>query len=122
MMNFSDDKKKLVMYSRTYGCPFITLAKRVLADHALAYDEIMIDKDSDARQRVVDWTGFPSVPTLVVAPIGSSLPISPPTPLAPGSSPRGIDRGTMITEPNMAELTRWLVRHGFVPEGDGLPK
>lgn len=107
-------EKSLIMYSRSYGCPFITLAKRVLKDHAVAYREIMIDKDSEARQRVVDWTGFLSVPTLVVAEDASDLPYAPPSPLATGHSPRGIDRDTMITEPNIEELTIFLQRHGFV--------
>ena len=71
---------ELVMYSRTFGCPFISVAKRVLSDYALAYREIYIDKDMAARARVQDWTGFLSVPTLVVAEAGSDLPYAPPRP------------------------------------------
>lgn len=108
--------KQLIMYSRTISCPFVTLAKRVLNDHAVDYRELYIDKDPEARQRVQAWTGFLSVPTLVVANEGEALPYLDPAPLAKGSSPRGIDRGTMITEPNIEELTRWLQRHGFIEE------
>jgi glutaredoxin len=108
--------KCLVMYSRSYGCPFITLAKRVLADHALSYYEIHIDKDADAKARVLAWTGFLSVPTLVAAAPGDVLPITPPSPLAKGESPRGIDRGSMITEPNDKELKAWLAHHGFIAQ------
>ena len=109
-------KHTLVMYTRTSSCPFVTLSKRVLADHAVTYHEVFTDRDDEARQRVLAWTGFLSVPTLVVAKEGSILPYEEPAPLPRGTSPRGIDRGAMITEPSMTELTRWLVRNGFVSE------
>lgn len=102
------------MYGRSYGCPFITLAKRVLTDYQVAYREIFIDRDGEAKQRVLDWTGFLSVPTLIVAQAGEDLPYEPPAPLPAGNSPRGIDRGVMITEPGQDELIRWLQRHGFI--------
>jgi glutaredoxin len=102
------------MYSRTSGCPFVTLAKRVLADHAQAYEEIFIDANDDARARVLRWTGFLSVPTLVLAADDGVLPPEEPAPLPEGSSPRGIDRGWMITEPNSDELEAWLLRHGLI--------
>ncbi len=111
--------KQLVMYSRTTGCPYISLAKRVLTDYAVPYREIFIDQDMTARARVQSWTGFLSVPTLVIAEIDSDLPISDPTPLEAGTSPRGIHRGTMITEPNIDQLTKWLIEHGFV-QADGV--
>lgn len=106
----------LIMYSRSTGCPFVSLAKRVLDDYALDYHEIFIDRDEQARERVRDWTGFLSVPTLVVAPAGDILPVSDPAPIEKGISPRGIDRGPMITEPNMAQLLDWLKQHGFIEE------
>ncbi len=105
---------ELLMYSRSYGCPYITVAKRVLSDHAIAYREIHIDKDADAKARVVEWTGFQSVPTIIVTTPDGILPLSPPSPLAKGASPRGIDRGAMITEAGMDELERWLRKHGFI--------
>lgn len=105
---------ELVMYSRTFGCPFITLAKRVLDDQGVAYREVYIDRDMAARQRVLDWTGFLSVPTLVIAPRGSDLPDEAPAPLAKGISPRGVNRGCMITEPNADELMAWLRQHGLI--------
>lgn len=108
--------KELVMYSRSYSCPFVTLAKRVLTDYQIAYREVHIDRDNEARDRVLDWTGFLSVPTLIVAEAGEALPYEPPAPLEKGVSPRGIDRGTMITEPNIEEFTGWLQRHGFINE------
>lgn len=106
--------KELIMYTRSASCPFVSLAHRVLAEHGVSYREIFIDKDSTASQRVKDWTGFLSVPTLVIAPYGSYVPDEPITPLAPNKSPRGIDRGPMITEPSASQLTEWLARHGFI--------
>ncbi len=111
-----DKKYQLVMYSRAMSCPFVTLAKRVLDDYGVAYQEIYTDKDPEARQRVIDWTGFNSVPTLVAAEPGSLLPFEAPAPLERGASPRGIDRGAMITEPNIEQFTRWLRHFGFITE------
>lgn len=112
--------KQLVMYSRTTGCPFITVAKRVLDDYALSYHEIFIDKDMEARKRVLEWTGFLSVPTLVVAEAGEVLPYQVPPPLEPGSSPRGINRGSMITEGNIEQIEVWLAQNGFINSADGI--
>lgn len=109
-------QKELVMYSRTTGCPFVGLAKRVLQNHNVAYREIFIDTEDAARERVLNWTGFLSVPTLIVAEIGQDLPYAPPTALETGTSPRGIDRGAMITEPGMDQLTAWLHKHGFIEQ------
>jgi glutaredoxin len=107
---------ELVMYARTSACPFVTLAKRVLKDYQVEYREVFIDRDEAARRRVLEWTGFLSVPTLVVANAGELLPNAPFSSLEAGRSPRGIDRGPMITEPNIEELTRWLLKHGFISE------
>lgn len=108
--------KELVMYSRSYSCPFVTLAKRVLADYQVPYREIHIDRDNEAKQRVLDWTGFLSVPTLVVAEPGQDLPYETQALLEAGRSPRGIDRGTMITEPSIEDFSQWLLKHGFIAE------
>ena len=102
------------MYSRTAGCPYVTLAKRVLGDYALPYREVFIDKDPDAKQRVLEWTGFLAVPTLVISNNGDGLPIEEPSPLPKGASPRGIDRGAMITEPTQQQFIAWLEKHQFV--------
>jgi glutaredoxin len=104
----------LVMYSRTYGCPFISVARRTLNKYTLDYQEIMIDLDTEARERVLAWTGFLSVPTLVLADHGSLLPFAEVSPLEIGKSPRGINRGAMLTEPNENELTEWLIEHSML--------
>ena len=108
--------KELVMYSRSMGCPFITIAKRVLKEYNVEYRELFIDKDEDARRRVLAWTGFLSVPTLIVARPGELDPITLPEPLPPKASPRGINRGDMLTEPSADELIAWLRQHALIAE------
>jgi glutaredoxin len=108
------NNKELVMYSRTNGCPYVATAKKVLQKHQIPYREIFIDQDPDARERVLTWTGFLSVPTLILAALGEDLPLETPPPLLQGTSPRGIDRGMMITEPNAPEFTAWLEKHGLI--------
>jgi glutaredoxin len=105
---------ELVMYTRTRGCPWVSLARSVLKQENVPYREVFIDQDPDARQRLLDWVGFLSVPTLIVAAPDSDFPIEAPSSLAHGTSPRGIDRGTMITEPNAEQCLAWLRRQGFV--------
>jgi glutaredoxin len=105
---------ELVMYTRTTPCPFVSLAKRVLDEHKVLYREIFIDKSMVYEGRVLGWTGFLSVPTLVVAGIGDDMPYTDPAPLEKDASPRGIDRGPMITEPGEEQLISWLRGHGFM--------
>jgi len=106
--------KELLMYSRSYGCPFVTIAKRVLDDYEIPYREFYIDKDDVAKERVLNWTGFLSVPTLIIANIGEDVPYTEFTPLPEGESPRGIDRGPMLTEGSTEQVTEWLDKHGFI--------
>lgn len=105
---------ELVMYSRTRTCPYVRAAKRVLDRENVPYREIFIDQDDEANARVLAWTGFQSVPTIVVTKPGEDLPYEDPEPLESGASPRGIDRGTMITEPGETKLEDWLRKHGFL--------
>lgn len=107
--------RELVMYNRRMPCPWVTVAKQTLKLHGVAWREVMIDDDEAARQRLLDWVGFLSVPTLVVAAPGSDLPLEEPAPLAADAiSPRGIDRGSLISEPGMAQLSLWLQRNGLL--------
>ncbi len=107
-------EKEIVMYARSYGCPYVRVAKRVLDQHQLAYREISINKDVEAKKRLVDWTGFESVPTIIVARPGEEWPLEPPVSLPAGSSPKGVNRNTMITEPSEKQLAEWLRQHGFI--------
>jgi glutaredoxin len=106
--------KEIVMYSRSFGCPYVRSAKRVLEKHKLTYREVWIDKDLAAKTRVVDWTGFESVPTIIAAETGSDLPFEPPAPLPSNTSPRDVNRGSMITEPSDRSLTEWLIQNNFL--------
>lgn len=106
--------KHLVMYSRrSFLCPYVHIAERLLHTYSIPYIEVDIDHDPAARNRVLEWTGFLSVPTLVVADADAVLPYEPPAPLTE-PSPRGIDRGVMITEPSSKQLESWLRKHGFL--------
>ena len=104
---------EIVMYSRFTPCPFVRTAKRVLERVSVPYREIYIDQDPIAEERVIKWTGFKSVPTIIVAVKGEDLPFEEPEPLL-SESPRGIDRGSMITEPGEVTLENWLRKHGFI--------
>jgi glutaredoxin len=106
--------KTLIMYSRTIPCPDCERARQLLLEHAIPFQEVMIDLDPAARALVENLTGHRSVPTLVVARPGENTPIAEPRPREPGRSPRGVDRGPIITEPDMVLLRRWLLGHGFI--------
>ncbi len=106
--------KEIVVYKRSTYCPYQGRAERVFDRYAVPHRDIVIDEDPQAAQRVVDWTGFRSVPTIIVARPGEDLPLEEPAPLPRGDSPRGIDRGTMITEASEEQLIAWLTRHGFI--------
>ena len=111
----SNPKYELVMYSRSTSCMFVSLAKRVLGGLNVPYRELMIDENPVYRQRVLDWTGFLSVPTLIIAEVGADLPYEPPAPLEKGASPRGVNRGSMLTEASEPELIAWLRQHELLP-------
>jgi glutaredoxin len=110
----SSPTKELIMYSRTSPCPFVSLAKRVLDREKVPYRELYIDQDKVNETRVLKWTGFLSVPTLVISQPGDELPFEEPSPLPKDASPRGINRGPMLTEPSEEQLLNWLHQHGFV--------
>jgi glutaredoxin len=112
--NGSSQQKELVIYTRTTYCPYQARASRVFEQHDLHPREILIDMDQTAMDRVIHWTGFKSVPTIIAAPPGGDMPIEEPAPLARGASPRGVDRGSMITEATEDELIAWLRKHGFI--------
>ena len=90
---------ELVMYSRTRACPYVRAAKRVSGARERPLPRNLHRRRLRSRARVEEWTGFRSVPTIIVANPGEDHPFQPPTPLNPGESPKGVDRGSMITEP-----------------------
>ncbi|MBN2471362.1 MAG: glutaredoxin family protein [Anaerolineae bacterium] len=104
---------ELVMYTRTRDCPFVSLARQVLARAGVPYRAINIDSDAGARAWLLEHVHYLSVPTLVIALPGEDRPHTAPEPLPAGASPRGIDRGPVLTEPGAAQLEDWLRRHGL---------
>lgn len=109
-------EKELVVYTRTTYCPYQARASRVFEKYGLTPRQILIDEDQQAMVRVMDWTGFKSVPTILIANQGEDLPYETPEPLPRGASPRGVDRGSMITEATEDELSAWLRKHGIISE------
>ena len=107
-------RKELVMYSLSTGCPSVRVVKRVLDEHKVPYREVYVDKSEQANRRVKIWTGFASVPTLVISREGEEVPIKEPKSLEGGESPRGKNRGSMISEPNSNQLKDWLREQGFI--------
>jgi len=88
-------------------------ARRVLRNLGVPYREIDIEADEEAAAKVKGWTGYYSVPTIVVAEGQGLDPALPILPLAERASPRGVDRGGMITEPRADQLVSFLRHHGF---------
>ena len=89
-------------------------ARARLSELGLKCQEINMEQDLEAAQRVEGWVGFQSVPTIVVAEEGAVVPLEEPEPLPEGSSPRGVDRGYMIGEPTNDQLDAFLKKHGFL--------
>ena len=108
------EEKELVVYTRSTYCPYQAKADRVFKKHDLKPRTILIDRDKAMEQRVINWTGFKSVPTIIAARPGEDLPFEDPEPLDQGASPRGIDRGSMITEATEDRLEAWLEKHEFI--------
>lgn len=105
--------KRVVLYMSAW-CYQSQDTQRALAEWGVPATIVNINQDSDAASRVKGWVGFESVPTVVVAEGDSLEPYEPPAPLARGASPRGGDRGSLITEANREQLRAWLVKHGML--------
>lgn len=106
--------KELVVYTRTTPCRDVTRTRQDLTLKGLAFREIDIEADAAAAKRLEEWTGYQSVPTVIVAEAGSDEPVHPPAALTPNQSPRNADRGSMISEPNTQNLMVFLEHNGFV--------
>lgn len=107
---------RLVVYGSSIPCPDMERLELWLERHAVE-GIVMLDiqQDAGAYQKVKGWAGHASVPTLVIAPDGGLDPIDPPLPLE-GRRARGFDRGTVLTEPNPAQITEFLRRNGITVE------
>jgi len=105
--------KRLVAYISPW-CYNCSDTREALKTWGVPVEFVDIEKDAAATRRVLAWTGYRSVPTLLIAEQGSLEPGEAPAPLAPGASPHGIDRGSMLTEPTRAQLRAWLIAHGLL--------
>lgn len=106
--------KELIVYGRTWPCPDLMRSQRFLNSRNINYRMIHIDLDEEAGERVEQWVGHRSVPTIVVVRKGDVEPLETPTPLPAGRSARSFDRGTIITEPSDEALGSFLKRHGLL--------
>ncbi|MBE7556311.1 MAG: glutaredoxin family protein [Anaerolineales bacterium] len=106
--------KEIVMYVRSAYCPSVALARDLLNRYHIPYREINISTDPAMADRVREWTGFLSVPTIILANSGEDLPYTDFLPRPADRSLKGYNRGPMITEPNNKDLEDWLYQHGFL--------
>jgi glutaredoxin len=107
-------KQEIVMYVRSFYCPNVALARDVLRRYKIPFREINVDDSPQLAARLKDWTGFLSVPTIILANSGQDVPHTDFLPVVPGQSVRGTDRGSMITEPNNKQLENWLYKHNLL--------
>ncbi|MGC8779483.1 MAG: glutaredoxin family protein [Anaerolineae bacterium] len=105
--------KQLLIYI-TPWCPDCRHVQEVLAEWGVPARYVNISRDPQAAARVRALTGFESVPTLVAVNGDGDDPIEPPAALPAGHGPRGLDRGSVITEPSTDQLRAWLARHGWL--------
>jgi glutaredoxin len=111
--------RRLVAYISPW-CYNCSDTRAALQSWGVPAEFVNIEKDAAAARRVIAWTGFRSVPTLLIAEEGSLEPCEAPAALAPGASPHGVDRGSMLTEPTRAQLRSWLIAHSLLkPEAAG---
>ncbi len=107
--------RQVVVYMSPW-CSTSADTQRALKEWDVPVTFINIKEDREAAARVRGWVGFESVPTIIIAEEGSVEPFEPPAELAAGKSPRGIDRGSMITEATRVQLRSWLVKHEILSE------
>ncbi len=107
--------REVVVYMSPW-CSSSADTQRALAEWGVPAKFVNIKEDRAAAARLREMVGFESVPTVVLVDPGCVEPCEPPAPLAKGSSPRGVDRGSLITEASRVQLRGWLVKQGFLKE------
>jgi glutaredoxin len=105
--------KRVVVYMSPW-CYTSKDTQSALNEWSVPATFINIKEDHAAAARVRGWVGFESVPTVIIADGESVEPFEAPAPLVAGSSPRGVDRGSMITEATRNQLRAWLVKHAVL--------
>ena len=57
------NNNNIIVYS-TVVCPYCTMAKKLLQEKSLSYTEILVDQDTEAREKMVALSGRTSVPQI----------------------------------------------------------
>lgn len=107
--------KRIVVYMSPW-CSTSADTQRALKEWHVPATFVNIKEDRGAAARLKELVGFESVPTVVITQEDSLEPYEAPATLTPGASPRGVDRGSVLTEANRIQLRAWLVRHGLLTE------
>ena len=107
--------RQVVVYMSPW-CSSSADTQRALSEWGVPATFINIKEDRAAATRLREMVGFESVPTVVLAEAGEVGPCEPPAALSKGASPRGVDRGSMITEASRVQLRSWLVKQGILNE------
>lgn len=107
--------RQVVVYMSPW-CSSSQDTQRALKEWDVPATFVNIKEDRAAATRLRGWVGFESVPTVVLAEEGALEPFVAPSPLPTGSSPRGVDRGSLITEATRPQLRSWLVKQGVLQE------
>ena len=107
--------KRVIVYMSPW-CYTSKDTQSALTEWGVPATFINIKEDHAAAAHVRGWVGFESVPTVIIAEGESLEPLEPPAPLVGGSSPRGLDRGSLITEATRNQLRAWLVKHAILAE------
>ena len=107
--------KRIVVYMSPW-CSSSADTQRALKEWGVAATFVNIKEDRAAATRLREMVGFESVPTVIIAEEGAVEPCEPPAALPKGGSPRGVDRGSLITEATRVQLRSWLVKQGMLQE------
>lgn len=70
----TEKRPEIVMYARERFCPDVTRARLRLERLGLEWTEYDVEADEDRKREMVQLTGRPNVPTLV---IGNSILVEP---------------------------------------------
>jgi len=57
---------RIVMYT-TKTCPFCKMQMEYLKSHNLEFEEVLVDENSDAAQKMIDMSGQLGVPFTVIS-------------------------------------------------------
>jgi glutaredoxin len=107
-------EKEIVMFVRSTFCSGVVLARDLFKRYEIPFREVEIDLNPELADRVKEWTGYLSVPTIIIARPGENVPFAEFLPCPTERTIKGYDRGPMITEPTNRELENWLHKHGFL--------